>query len=149
MLTGGDRWHTPCHRWNRSRPCARAMATRLLIIDDEEAILFAMRAYFTRRGYAVDCAREQRQAEELLAAGEYAVVIADLRLTGTHGAEGLEILGLVRERWPRTRLVLLTAYGSSELETEALRRGADAFLHKPQSLPDVERLVAGLVAEAH
>ncbi len=122
------------------------MAARILIVDDEEPILFAMRAYFTRRGYAVDCARGQGEAEALLAGGEYAVVIADLRLTGTHGAEGLEILGLVRERWPRTRTVLLTAYGSSELEGEALRRGADAFLHKPKSLPDVERLVAGLIA---
>ena len=122
------------------------MGTRMLIVDDEEPILFAMRAYFTKRGYAVDCAREREEAEALLAAGEYAVVIADLRLTGTHGAEGLEILGFVRRRWPRTRLVLLTAYGSSELELEARRRGADAFLHKPKSLPDVERLVAGLLA---
>ena len=123
-------------------------ATRILIVDDEEPILFAMRAYFTRRGYAVDCAREQGEAEALLAGGEYAVVIADLRLTGTHGAEGLEILGLVRERWPRTRTVLLTAYGSADLELEARRRGADAFLHKPKPLADVEKLVAGLLAQA-
>ncbi|HEX5759899.1 MAG TPA: response regulator [Thermoanaerobaculia bacterium] len=123
------------------------MDTRMLIVDDEEAILFAMRAYFTKRGYAVDCARQRGEAEALLAGAEYAVVIADLRLSGAHPAEGLEVLGLARRLWPRIRLVLLTAYGSNDLELEARRRGADAFLHKPKSLPEVEQLVAGLLAQ--
>jgi len=121
------------------------MAQRLLLIDDEEPILFALREYFTAYGYEVDCAREMEEAEALLANVPYAAVIADLRLTGSHGAEGLEIIGYVRERCPWTRIILLTAYGSPEVEAEARRRGVDSFLHKPKPLPEVAQIVYALV----
>jgi DNA-binding response OmpR family regulator len=121
------------------------MPQRLLLIDDEEPILFALREYFTAYGYDVDCAREMEEAEALLANVPYAAVIADLRLTGSHGAEGLEIIGYVRERCPWTRIIILTAYGSTEVEAEARRRGVDSFLHKPKPLPEVAQIVYALV----
>lgn len=116
-------------------------------MDDEEPILFAMREYFTTKGYSVDCARETAEAEALLAEHEdYSLAILDLRLTGTHGAEGLDVIELVRAQSPRTRIILLTAYGSREIEAEARRRGADAFLHKPKPLSEVARIASGLMA---
>src|SRR5215212_2538352 len=84
---------------------------RMLIVDDEEAILFAMEEYFTTRGYQVSCARELEEAQALLSFAQYDVVIADLRLTGINGAEGLELLSFVRACSPRTKILLLTAYG--------------------------------------
>ncbi len=115
-------------------------------MDDEEPILFAMREYFVTKGYEVDCARDTDEAEALLAAHSYALAILDLRLTGTHGAEGLEVIESVRARSPRTRIILLTAYGSREIEAEARRRGADAFLHKPKPLSEVAAIASGLMA---
>jgi DNA-binding response OmpR family regulator len=115
-------------------------------VDDEEPILFAMGEYFTTKGYEVDCARETHEAEALLAEHDYALAILDLRLTGTQGAEGLDVIELVRARSPQTRIILLTAYGSREIEAEARRRGADAFLHKPKPLSEVARIASGLMA---
>jgi len=120
---------------------------RLLVVDDEEAIVFAMRRYFTARGFDVDVAREMEEAEALLANVRYAAAIIDLRLTGVHGAEGLEILAYVRNNCPETRTILLTAYGSAELNREARERGADVILSKPQPLPDMAQVVLSLVAE--
>jgi DNA-binding NtrC family response regulator len=122
---------------------------RILIVDDEGPILFAMQEYFTAHGYVVDCAREAGEAEAKLEAGSYSVVIADLRLTGSHQVEGLEIVERVRQRHPGTRVIVLTAYGSPELAREAKRRGADRFLHKPQPLSRVERIVSELVRSLH
>lgn len=124
------------------------MSHRLLVVDDEDPILFAMREYFTTRGYIVDCAREMEEAEAMLLNRPYSAVIADLRLTGSHGAEGLEIVSHVRECCPRTRIVLLTAYGSPDVESEARRRGVDAFLHKPMPLAAVAQIVLGLLQAA-
>ncbi len=115
-------------------------------MDDEEPILFAMREYFATKGYDVDCARETQEAEALLATHRYSLAILDLRLTGTQGAEGLDILGSLRARSPKTRIILLTAYGSREIEAEARRRGADAFLHKPKPLSEVAAIASGLIA---
>jgi len=120
---------------------------RLLIVEDEESIAFAMKRYFTGRGFLVDCAREREEAEALVANKRYAVVIADLRLTGVHGAEGLDIIGYVRERCPWARTILLTAYGSPEVEAEARSRGVDAVIRKPKPLPDLAQVVFGLLQE--
>ena len=65
---------------------------RLLIVDDEAAIRFALSDYFRECGWQVDAAAEKEEAEALLAHTEYAVVIADLRLTGIYGVEGLDIV---------------------------------------------------------
>ncbi|MDQ3696914.1 MAG: response regulator, partial [Gemmatimonadota bacterium] len=128
-----------------SRP--RLMRHKLLIVDDEEATLFAMREYFSVRGFEVDCSRDKDEAVALLSRRAYGAVIADLRLTGSHSTEGLDIVEAVRERCPQTRTLLLTAYGSPEIEVHALRRGVDAFLHKPQPLPHVAKIVLELLGE--
>jgi DNA-binding NtrC family response regulator len=118
----------------------------MLIVDDEESIIFAMGRYFRARGFEVDCAREIEEAQALVANVRYSIVIADLRLTGVHGAEGLEIIGYIREHCPSTKTILLTAYGSPELEAEAQSRGVDAVIRKPKPLSDLAQTVLSLLA---
>ena len=120
------------------------MRPRILIVDDEEPILLALREYFVPLQYDVDCARELEEAEALLSHVHYALLIADLRLTGSHGNEGLELIRFVRERSPWTRIVVLTGYGSAEIESEAVGRGVDAFLQKPMPLADLAEIASAL-----
>lgn len=117
----------------------------LLVIDDEQPILFAIEQYFTTLGYEVDAAAEREEAEALLVAKQYSVVIADLHLTSVRGQEGLELVNFIRRRCPRTRIILLTAFGSSEIEREAYNRGADAFLSKPQPLAKLHQTIISLL----
>jgi DNA-binding response OmpR family regulator len=121
------------------------MAPRILVIDDEQPILFALREYFSLRGYEVDCARETLDAEELLASRRYAVAIVDLRLSGADGTEGLHLIRYARQRCPDMHIFLLTAYGSPCTEREALRCGADQILHKPMPLAAIASAVAGVL----
>ena len=119
------------------------MNPRLLIVDDEEAILFAMHEYFVALGYDVDCVRSQEEARALLDARHYAVVIADLRDAGG-AAEGLALVGDVRSRWPETHTIILTAYGSPEIEEQARSIGVEVFLNKPVQLDHVAGIVRRL-----
>jgi DNA-binding response OmpR family regulator len=118
---------------------------RMLVVDDEEPILFAMREYFSTYGYKVDCARELEEAEAMVLKYRYDLVVADLRLTDVYGAEGLSLIGHIRECSPRTHIILLTAYGSPEVEREARRLGVASVLHKPKPLPEVAQIVFGLL----
>ena len=118
---------------------------RLLVVDDEESICFSMSEYFSLQGYKVDTARDIDEAERLIDTSEYKVVIQDLRLGTTRNPDGLEIIKRVNERNPLTRIIVLTAYGSAEMEDEARRRGADAFLRKPKPLSQVAQVVQGLI----
>ena len=124
------------------------MGHRLLIVDDEEGIVLTMKEYFETFGHQVDVARGREEAEQFLFGAPYALMIADLRLHPVRDAEGLDLLALVRERFPATRVVLFTGYATPEVVNEARRLGADAFLQKPQALTDVARVVFGLLAAA-
>jgi DNA-binding response OmpR family regulator len=119
----------------------------MLVVDDEEPILFALREYFSTEGFRVDCARELEEAEALVLKFRYDVVVADLRLTDIYGAEGLALIGHIRECSPRTHVILLTAYGSPEIEREARRLGVASVLHKPKPLPEVAQIVFGLLGK--
>ena len=77
---------------------------RLLVVDDEESICFSMSEYFSLQGYKVDTASEVEEAEKLLGSTEYKVVIQDLRLTMTSNHDGLDIIKLIRENNPQTRI---------------------------------------------
>lgn len=117
----------------------------LLVVDDEESICFSMSEYFSQHGFKVDTAREKEEAEGLIKETEYRVIIQDLRLGVARRSEGIEIIKLVHERNPNTRIVVLTAYGSPEAEEEARNAGADAFLRKPKPLSQVAQVVQGLI----
>ncbi len=117
----------------------------MLIVDDEEAICFSMSEYFTMHGYQVHCAQDRDEAEGFLASNGYSVLIEDLNLGGVNKAEGLDIVEYARKMHPDTRIIILTACGSSEMESEAKRRGAHAFLCKPKPLSDVAQVIYGLL----
>ncbi len=121
---------------------------RLLIVEDEPNVLVGMQRYFQDVGFHVDCAREREEAETLLERVPYDCLIADLCLTRGRGPDGLGVVGLARTTSPRTRIVVLTAFEGAEAEAEALRLGADLYLHKPMLLAEVVRMVNGLLQTA-
>jgi DNA-binding NtrC family response regulator len=127
------------------RASKEVLMPRLLVVDDEESICFSMSEYFSLHGYRVDTARERDEAEKLIQATDYKVVIQDLRLSTTRNPDGLEMIRLIRGHNPQTRIVVLTAYGSAEMEDEARRCGADAFLRKPKPLSQVAQVIQGLI----
>lgn len=118
---------------------------RLLIVDDEESICFSMSEYFSLHGFKVDTARELEEAEKLLEVQEYKVIIQDLRLGTTRNSDGLDIIKMVRDQKRPAKIIVLTAYGSTDVEDEARRCGADAFLRKPKPLSQVAQVVEGLI----
>jgi DNA-binding NtrC family response regulator len=117
----------------------------LLVVDDEESICFSMSEYFSQHGFKVDTAREKEEAEGLINVTEYKVIIQDLRLGMERRSDGIEIIKLVHQRNPDTRIVVLTSYGSPEAEAEARNAGADAFLRKPKPLSQVAQVIQGLI----
>lgn len=124
------------------------MATpqRLLIIDDEEAIVFAMADYLGALGYEVHAARNACEASELLSRTEYALVLADLRLDPEDTRGGLDLLRVARERCRSTPLILLTAYGSSEVEAQIRELDSALLLLKPQPLARIGEQIRQLLA---
>lgn len=118
---------------------------RLLVVDDEPPIVFAISEYFESLGFAVDITGELEEAQALIDCRQYSAVLTDLHLRKITGLEGLELLTYTRQKSPSTFIILLTAYGSPEIEKRARKLGVDAFLHKPQPLATVADLVIRLI----
>ncbi len=120
-------------------------ARRLLIVDDEELIVLAMRKFFLARGFLVDTAQQLDETQALLTSDPYDLVISDLRLTGANCMEGLQVVTDVHRRSAHTRVIVLTAFGTPEIEQESYDRGAHAFLHKPQAMSEIAAVAATLL----
>ncbi len=118
---------------------------RILIVDDEQAVLLTLRDYFATLELEVDCATGLDEARAKLSANRYAAVVTDVQLSRMGDTEGLDLAEFVTKRYPDTPLVMLTAYGSHRVEREAHRKGARFFLHKPVRLEDIGQIVVGLL----
>lgn len=110
---------------------------RVLVVDDEPAIAFALSEYLGLRGFSVRTAATFEEACELVRRTAYDVVVTDLSLGGRGGSQGLYIATLARLHHRATRAVILTAYGSPEVEASTRLLGVDAFLHKPMPLAEI------------
>lgn len=120
------------------------MAERILFVDDEARILDALSEFFIDSGYEVDCALTTDLAKSLLSDHSYLAIISDISFSGLDGREGLDLIDHVYSHCSCTPVIVLTAHFSSDLESEARRRGATAFLTKPASLIDLESMLRNL-----
>jgi len=116
---------------------------RVLFVDDEDTILFAVQDYLEPHGYEVDGATDADGAEALLDTHVYAVAVIDLSLGRGKERQGLELVRRVRERHPQTAAVLFTAYSTPDVEREAHRSGA-VVLEKPLPLFAIEAAIERL-----
>jgi DNA-binding response OmpR family regulator len=120
---------------------------KVLLVDDEPSLLFAIRDFLTSEGFEVECATEREEAQALLLNVTFDVAVTDLRLTPLDSVEGLQLASFIRERVLPTRVIVLTAVASPEAEAEARRIGVDAYLRKPASLRCLANMIRGNVAE--
>ncbi len=110
---------------------------RILVVDDEPAILFAYRKLIEKDGITVDISSSLEDAIRQIRARQYLAVIADLRLAGTDNGDGLEILRFIQNEWPGTRTILATGYGDSEIEKTARALGVSYCFNKPVQPADL------------
>jgi DNA-binding NtrC family response regulator len=116
---------------------------RLLIVDDEEAIRFALARFFREGGYEVDTADNLATGRQRLAADQPEVVFLDLRLPD---GSGLDLLAEAKTLSPTSRIVVMTAYGTLDTVRQALERHAFEYLVKPVDLGEAANLVRQIQA---
>lgn len=120
---------------------------RMLVVDDEEVIRDAMCDFFSARDYQIDCASCRQDAEARLQSQQYDILVSDLRLADSNGLQGLDVVACAQRTQPSIRCIVLTAYGSLEVESLARRAGTDVFLHKPKPLADLASVIDRLLIE--
>jgi DNA-binding NtrC family response regulator len=116
---------------------------KIMIVDDEPSILLSLSYALKVDGVEVIACNEIEQAEEALENTRFDLVIADIRMSGISGIEGLELLSYIKMRYP-TEVIIMTGYGSDEIEAEAYRRGALCYFSKPVDIEELLNHVAAI-----
>ena len=108
---------------------------KILVVDDEAAIRFAIRDFLELKGHSVEEAESCAEAEAKFRGDVYDAVTLDFALADGNALELLPRLKAIDAGVP---VILLTAHGSIELAVRSIQLGAEQFLVKPLDLPALE-----------
>lgn len=117
------------------------MAAKILLVEDEESLLNALKTSLSDKGFEVHGVTEFEQAVELIESQSFDMIIADYLL----GREtGIEILKVVREKLPKTHRVLMTGHIDDPEIAQGMRQG---IIHKLLAKPMSEKQFSGEIAK--
>jgi DNA-binding NtrC family response regulator len=123
---------------------AEVTVKRILIVDDEPSILLSLSHLLSSDEVVVITCSRIEEAEEALDRYKFDLAIADIRLSGVYGIEGLELLSYIKKISPETKVIIMTAYGSDEVKESAYKRGAYHYYEKPVDMDDLVNKVETL-----
>tara|TARA_R110002072_G_scaffold191854_1_gene348585 strand:- start:421 stop:981 length:561 start_codon:yes stop_codon:yes gene_type:complete len=106
----------------------------LLLVDDDEPFLRRLAKAMEKRGFSVETADCVAAGKAIATARPPAYAVVDLRLLDGNGLDVVEVL---RERRPDSRIVVLTGYGAIATAVAAVKIGAIDYLSKPADATDV------------
>jgi DNA-binding NtrC family response regulator len=104
------------------------MGKKILVVDDEKAILYALEIILEDMGHEVSTCQDSAEGIKLASNETYDLIITDLRMPGKNGAE---VVKEVRAVNPEARILVITAFPGDPLASEALAAGAKGLLKKP------------------
>jgi YesN/AraC family two-component response regulator len=113
---------------------------RILIVDDESTLVFFLKQGLQESGIQclVDDASSGEEALTKLTYNRYDILITDLKMPGINGFTLLEV---ARSLHADIRVILMTAFGSPEVQAEASRLKVDGYLTKPFPTAQLQDIV--------
>ena len=116
------------------KPALEANNAKILVVDDEQQILWLVGRFLRKLDYEVVEASGGESALEKIETTQFAIVLSDLKMPVI---DGLQILEYVKTHYPDTVFILMTAFATIDLTISALRKGVYDFLTKPLELKEL------------
>lgn len=104
---------------------------KLLLVDDEEALVMTISERLSMRGINNDIACDGQQALDLISESAPDVVVLDLKMPGI---DGMELLRRIKDQYGGIEVIMLTGHGTDVEETEARQLGVFDYLKKPADI---------------
>ena len=120
------------------------MKRRILVVDDELAILLTLRAILEMNGFEVETAASANEADKKLTSNTFHMVITDMRMENE--TSGYDVIRAARQQAYNPATAILTAYPS--LGTDWHSQGAESLLVKPMNTNDLLRQIEALIGAA-
>ncbi len=117
---------------------------KVLIVDDEETLTWSMSKSLAKDKdkYEVIVANSGKEALNILKTNHIDLVISDIRMPDMNG---LDLLVQIKKDHPNTKVIIMTAYGSSDVQKEANRRGSLYYIEKPFEINEIRKVIIDLI----
>jgi DNA-binding NtrC family response regulator len=113
---------------------------KVLIVDDEEDLTWSISRKLARDGdyLEVICTNSGNCALEKLSQNRIDLMVTDLRMPGVNG---WQLLDEVKKHYPETQVIVMTAYGSMEVQKALEQLGSTGYIEKPFEINELRRLI--------
>ncbi|GBE03868.1 alginate biosynthesis transcriptional regulatory protein AlgB [bacterium BMS3Abin09] len=101
---------------------------KVLVIDDEPIVRLSSKRTLAPEGYDVTLADSGREGIEILERETFDVILLDLKMPDM---SGIDVLKVIMEKWPGTKVIIVTGYSTVDTAVESLRLGAYNHIEKP------------------
>jgi len=116
--------------------------SRILLVEDEDSLAIGLEYNLSEEGYIVERAADGEEALEYIKKDEYDLIILDLMLPYL---DGFELAKLIRLRFPKVPILILTAKTGIKDRIKGLELGADDYLTKPFHLEELLLRLKGML----
>jgi DNA-binding NtrC family response regulator len=121
-----------------------AEKSSILVVDDEEALRTVLSSELENEGYTIASAGDGDDAINILRDRTFDLVLLDIKMPRV---DGFEVLRFIKERFPATKVIMLTGFADLKNAIESKKLGAEDFVSKPYDLVDllttIERVLSG------
>jgi RNA polymerase sigma factor (sigma-70 family) len=121
------------------------MKPRVLVVDDEKAIVLGLTTLLALEDIESAGAFNRLSAEAMMTGTFYSVILADIRLDTEE--EGLELLDNIQRLSPRSRVISMTGYATPEIERKVRARGSSSVIRKSASSGQILGAITDMLAE--
>jgi DNA-binding NtrC family response regulator len=111
------------------------MSNRIMIIDDEKIVCEMAKISLEEDGYEVETFLNASPALERLKQQKFDVVVTDLKMKGI---DGLEVLKTIKEMYPDTKVIMITAFANLDVAIEAIKGDVYDFFPKPVKIKELK-----------
>ncbi len=111
-----------------------AAKNKILVVDDEDALRTVLSAELAGEGYQVTTAADGQEAINVLTSSAFDLILLDIKMPNV---DGFEVLKFVKEKHPKTKVIMLTGFADLKNAIESKKLGAEDFVSKPYDLVDL------------
>jgi DNA-binding NtrC family response regulator len=116
----------------------------ILVVDDEAVVCTRLKPALEKEGYRVETFTESTLARKRLEEKSFDIVITDIKMAEI---DGTELLNFVRNKWPKTRVIIISGFATVDVTRAAFQAGVCDVLAKPFKIRQLKELIGRVSSE--
>jgi len=116
----------------------------ILVLDDEPIVCTRLKPSLDKEGYRTETFTDSQAAMQRLEEQFFDIVVTDFKMPGV---DGMELLKFVRQKWPKTRVIIISGFATVDVTREAFQSGVHDVIAKPFKISQLKDLIKRVADE--